>query len=77
MIPGLAKELRPYGVAVIGLMPGFVATERTAVELREYGFDPAQRAIRSRSRAATCAVRSFMPTTNRCGSTDTVLNEAP
>ena len=40
MIPGLAKELRPYRVAVIGLMPGFVATERTAVELREYGFDP-------------------------------------
>jgi NAD(P)-dependent dehydrogenase (short-subunit alcohol dehydrogenase family) len=41
MIPGLAKELRPYDVAVIGVMPGFVATERTAVELREYGFDPA------------------------------------
>jgi NAD(P)-dependent dehydrogenase (short-subunit alcohol dehydrogenase family) len=41
MVPGLAKELRPYRVAVIGLMPGFVATERTAVELREYGFDPA------------------------------------
>ena len=40
MIPGLAKELRPYRVAVIGLMPGFVATERTSVELREYGFDP-------------------------------------
>jgi NAD(P)-dependent dehydrogenase (short-subunit alcohol dehydrogenase family) len=40
MIPGLAKELRPHRVAVIGLMPGFVATERTAVELREYGFDP-------------------------------------
>ena len=40
MIPGLAKELRPYRVAVIGLMPGFIATERTSVELREYGFDP-------------------------------------
>lgn len=40
MIPGLAKELRPYRVAVIGLMPVFVATERTSVELREYGFDP-------------------------------------
>jgi NAD(P)-dependent dehydrogenase (short-subunit alcohol dehydrogenase family) len=39
MVPGLAKELRPYGVAVIGLMPGFVATERTGVELREFGFD--------------------------------------
>jgi NAD(P)-dependent dehydrogenase (short-subunit alcohol dehydrogenase family) len=42
MIPGLAKELRPHRVAVIGLMPGFVATERTAVELREYGFDPSR-----------------------------------
>jgi NAD(P)-dependent dehydrogenase (short-subunit alcohol dehydrogenase family) len=40
MVAGLAKELRPHRVAVIGLMPGFVPTERTAVELREYGFDP-------------------------------------
>jgi NAD(P)-dependent dehydrogenase (short-subunit alcohol dehydrogenase family) len=39
MIPGLAKELRQYDVAVIGLMPGFVGTERMAVELREFGFD--------------------------------------
>jgi NAD(P)-dependent dehydrogenase (short-subunit alcohol dehydrogenase family) len=39
MIPGLAKELRPDRVAVIGLMPGFVGTERTAVELRDFGFD--------------------------------------
>jgi NAD(P)-dependent dehydrogenase (short-subunit alcohol dehydrogenase family) len=39
MIPGLAKELRPHGVAVIGLMPGFVATERMALELRDFGFD--------------------------------------
>jgi NAD(P)-dependent dehydrogenase (short-subunit alcohol dehydrogenase family) len=39
MIPGLAKELRQYRVAVIGLMPGFVGTERMAVELREFGFD--------------------------------------
>lgn len=39
MIPGLAKELKPSGVAIIGLMPGFVATERTAVELRDFGFD--------------------------------------
>jgi NAD(P)-dependent dehydrogenase (short-subunit alcohol dehydrogenase family) len=42
MVPGLAKELAPHRVAVIGLMPGFVATERTAVELAEYGFDPAK-----------------------------------
>ena len=33
MIPGLAKELRPYKIAVIGLMPGFVGTERMAIEL--------------------------------------------
>ena len=39
MIPGLAKELRPYNVAVIGLMPGFVATERMAAELGPFGFD--------------------------------------
>ena len=26
MVPGLAKELRPYHVAVIGLMPGFVGS---------------------------------------------------
>ena len=39
MIPGLAKELRPYNVAVIGLMPGFIATERIAAELAEFGFD--------------------------------------
>jgi NAD(P)-dependent dehydrogenase (short-subunit alcohol dehydrogenase family) len=39
MIPGLAKELRPYNVAVIGLMPGFVATERMAAELGDFGFD--------------------------------------
>ena len=39
MVPGLAKELRPYDVAVIGLMPGFVATERMAIELGDFGFD--------------------------------------
>jgi NAD(P)-dependent dehydrogenase (short-subunit alcohol dehydrogenase family) len=42
MVPGLAKELRPHGVAVIGLMPGFVGTERTAVEMRAFGFDTSQ-----------------------------------
>jgi len=39
MVPGLAKEFRPHNIAVIGLMPGFVATERTAVELKDLGFD--------------------------------------
>ncbi len=42
MIPGLAKELRPHHVAVIGLMPGFVATERVTAELAEFGFDPSR-----------------------------------
>jgi len=42
MIPGLAKELRPYNIAVIGLMPGFVGTERMAQELGEFGFDAAK-----------------------------------
>src|SRR6266481_6906958 len=30
MVPGLAKELRKDNIAVIGLMPGFVGTERMA-----------------------------------------------
>jgi NAD(P)-dependent dehydrogenase (short-subunit alcohol dehydrogenase family) len=39
MVPGLAKELREHNVAVIGLMPGFVGTERMAIELKDFGFD--------------------------------------
>ncbi len=39
MVSGLAKELRPHRIAVIGLMPGFVGTERMAAELGEFGFD--------------------------------------
>ena len=39
MVPGLAKELRADNIAVIGLMPGFVATERMAIELADFGFD--------------------------------------
>lgn len=39
MVPGLAKELRAHNIAVIGLMPGFVGTERMAIELKEFGFD--------------------------------------
>jgi NAD(P)-dependent dehydrogenase (short-subunit alcohol dehydrogenase family) len=42
MVAGLAKELRPHNVAVIGLMPGFVGTERMAKELGEFGFDAAK-----------------------------------
>jgi NAD(P)-dependent dehydrogenase (short-subunit alcohol dehydrogenase family) len=39
MVPGLAKELRPYNIAVIGVMPGFVTTERMIAEMGDYGFD--------------------------------------
>jgi NAD(P)-dependent dehydrogenase (short-subunit alcohol dehydrogenase family) len=41
-VAGLAKELRPDNIAVIGLMPGFVATERMAIELGDFGFDASQ-----------------------------------
>jgi NAD(P)-dependent dehydrogenase (short-subunit alcohol dehydrogenase family) len=41
-VSGLAKELRPDNIAVIGLMPGFVATERMAIELGDFGFDASQ-----------------------------------
>ena len=39
MVPGLAKELRKDNIAVIGLMPGFVTTERMAAEMGDFGFD--------------------------------------
>jgi NAD(P)-dependent dehydrogenase (short-subunit alcohol dehydrogenase family) len=42
MVPGLAKEFRRHNIAVIGLMPGFVATERMAIDLGEHGFDAAK-----------------------------------
>ena len=42
MVPGLAKEFREHNIAVIGLMPGFVGTERMAIELKEFGFDAAR-----------------------------------
>jgi NAD(P)-dependent dehydrogenase (short-subunit alcohol dehydrogenase family) len=55
MIPGLAKELRPYNVAVIGLMPGFVGTERMAIELAEFGFD-ASKALPVDNPGRVCAM---------------------
>ncbi len=55
MIPGLAKELRPYNVAVIGLMPGFVATERMAAELAEFGFD-ASKGLPTSNPGRVCAM---------------------
>jgi NAD(P)-dependent dehydrogenase (short-subunit alcohol dehydrogenase family) len=55
MVPGLAKELRPHNVAVIGLMPGFVGTERMAVELKEFGFD-ASKALPVENPGRVCAM---------------------
>jgi NAD(P)-dependent dehydrogenase (short-subunit alcohol dehydrogenase family) len=55
MVPGLAKELRPYNIAVIGLMPGFVGTERMAVELGEFGFD-ASKALPVENPGRVCAM---------------------
>lgn len=55
MVPGLAKELREHNVAVIGLMPGFVATERMAIELGEFGFD-ASRGLPVENPGRVCAM---------------------
>ncbi len=55
MVPGLAKELRQHRIAVIGLMPGFVATERMAVELKEFGFD-ASRGLPVENPGRVCAM---------------------
>ena len=55
MVSGLAKELRPYDVAVIGLMPGFVGTERMAIELKEFGFD-ASKALPVENPGRVCAM---------------------
>jgi len=55
MVPGLAKELRPYHIAVIGLMPGFVGTERMAAELSEFGFD-ASKALPVENPGRVCAM---------------------
>jgi NAD(P)-dependent dehydrogenase (short-subunit alcohol dehydrogenase family) len=55
MVPGLAKELRAYGIAVIGLMPGFVGTERMAAELAEFGFD-ASKALPVENPGRVCAM---------------------
>jgi len=55
MVPGLAKELRVHNVAVIGLMPGFVGTERMATELGEFGFD-ASKALPVENPGRVCAM---------------------
>lgn len=55
MVPGLAKELREHRIAVIGLMPGFVGTERMAIELGEFGFD-ASKALPVENPGRVCAM---------------------
>ena len=55
MGPGLAKELRKHRIAVIGLMPGFVGTERMAAELGEFGFD-ASKALPVENPGRVCAM---------------------
>jgi NAD(P)-dependent dehydrogenase (short-subunit alcohol dehydrogenase family) len=55
MVPGLAKELRADNVAVIGLMPGFVGTERMAAELGDFGFD-ASKALPVEHPGRVCAM---------------------
>ncbi|HVM98109.1 MAG TPA: SDR family oxidoreductase [Candidatus Acidoferrales bacterium] len=55
MVPGLAKELRQDNIAVIGLMPGFVGTERMAIELGEFGFD-ASKALPVENPGRVCAM---------------------
>jgi NAD(P)-dependent dehydrogenase (short-subunit alcohol dehydrogenase family) len=37
---GLAKELKQYDIAVVNLEPGFVATERMTITMRDQGIDP-------------------------------------
>jgi NAD(P)-dependent dehydrogenase (short-subunit alcohol dehydrogenase family) len=55
MVPGLAKELRQHNIAVVGLMPGFVGTERMAIELGEFGFD-AKKALPVDNPGHVCAM---------------------
>jgi hypothetical protein len=55
MVPGLAKELRADNIAVIGLMPGFVGTERMAIELADFGFD-ASRGLPVENPGRVCAM---------------------
>jgi NAD(P)-dependent dehydrogenase (short-subunit alcohol dehydrogenase family) len=35
----LAHEINGTGVAVVNVSPGFVATERIAIDMAEFGFD--------------------------------------
>src|SRR5437773_9863277 len=55
MVPGLATELRPYHMPALGLMPGFVGTERMAAELAEFGFD-ASKALPVENPGRVCAM---------------------
>src|SRR5439155_354664 len=50
-----ARGPQPYPVRVIGLMPGFVGTERMAIELGEFGFD-ASKALPVENPGRVCAM---------------------
>lgn len=54
MAAGLGKELRQHRIAVVNLEPGFVATERMHVEMKDYGFD-ATKGVSMDVPGATCA----------------------
>lgn len=61
LAPGLAKELRSYGIAVINLEPGFVGTERMEQDLKDFGFD-ASTALTVDVPGSVCAYLASHPT---------------
>lgn len=58
---GLAKELRADRIAMINLEPGFVATERMAQDLKQFGFDAAD-ALSVDVPGSVCAYLAAHPT---------------
>ncbi|MEE9285510.1 MAG: SDR family NAD(P)-dependent oxidoreductase, partial [Dehalococcoidia bacterium] len=58
---GLGKEFRKHNIAVINLEPGFVGTERMAVDMGAFGFDVNQ-ALSVDVPGITCAYLATHPT---------------
>lgn len=58
---GLGKELKQYNIAVVNLEPGFVATERMTIVLKEYGID-ASGGLSMDVPGAVCAYIASHPT---------------
>lgn len=55
LVWGMARELRPHGVASIGLAPGWMRTERVMAAHTLYGFDLAPtESVEYAGRAAAC-----------------------